>query len=458
VPIAAAVRLDSVIADADVARTAERLLLAVARAVDERVCGLSRSPTDGFTSEKGGRRASGVSRGSAGEFYQSGLRFICDLAGAPTVRENIERVEIVERVNGAVEALSAMMLADSSWRCFVGWRGGDRPSHAMSPRILTMSRDNPLLGSVKSCAPLRQTNPMISVALSPDGLRVSASSSTGSVLAWKTAPAAQRPRWADAFAAHRSDTRRACIIGTRMAARFETTNWSVIVRASASITEVRQNALAELCQAYWYPLYAFARGRGGNHDDASDLTQAFLAHLIEKHALSGLTPNHGRFRAFLLASFKNFQSDASDRAHTLKRGGDWIRISWDAEVLESRYWASVRTGEDPEQLFERQWALTVIDRARERLRAQHVEAGKVREFDALWPFLVPDRDEISTDGLAKALDTTAGAARVALHRFRRRFGAALRAEIASTVDDAGQVESELRFLLEVLAHRNTSGP
>jgi RNA polymerase sigma factor (sigma-70 family) len=242
-----------------------------------------------------------------------------------------------------------------------------------------------------------------------------------------------------------------------MTARFDTTNWSVVVRANAPTTDVRQVALAQLCEAYWYSLYSFARRRGDSHDDAADLTQAFFVHLIEKHALRGVTPSQGRFRAFLLASFKTFNSQAREHAHALKRGGDWIRIPWDAELLETRYVATAHAGEDPEQLFDRQWALIAIDRARERLRIQHVEAGKAHEFEALWPYLAPDRSETSTDALAKALGTTGGAARVALHRFRRRFGAALRAEIASTVDGTEQVESELRFLLAVLAGRSDRG-
>src|SRR5215211_3428209 len=106
-----------------------------------------------------------------------------------------------------------------------------------------------------------------------------------------------------------------------MAARFITTNWSLVLRSDASASQVRQSALAELCQAYWYPLYSFARRRGSEHDDAADLTQAFFVHLIEKHALRGVAPTHGRFRSFLLVSFKHFQSDARDRDHALKRGG-----------------------------------------------------------------------------------------------------------------------------------------
>jgi RNA polymerase sigma-70 factor (ECF subfamily) len=241
-----------------------------------------------------------------------------------------------------------------------------------------------------------------------------------------------------------------------MVVRFETTNWSLVVRATASNTEVRQVALAGLCEAYWYPLYSFARRRGSGHEDASDLTQAFFVHLIEKHALDGLTPEHGRFRAFLLASFKNFQSDARQRAHAHKRGGDLIRIPWNQELLEVRYAATTIADEDPEQHFARQWALTVLDRARQRLRAQYADAGRAHDFDVLSPYLAPEQGEPSTAGLARALGSTEGSARVALHRFRRRFGSALRAEIASTVENPEQIEPELRFLLEALASHGRS--
>jgi RNA polymerase sigma factor (sigma-70 family) len=236
-----------------------------------------------------------------------------------------------------------------------------------------------------------------------------------------------------------------------VAVNFETTNWSRVVRASASTTEVRRTALAELCEAYWYPLYSFARRRGCDHEDASDLAQAFFVHLIEKHALEGLTPAQGRFRSFLLASFKNFQSDARQRAQARKRGGDLIRIPWDAEVLEVRYQAASSAGDDPEQLFARQWALTVIERARLRLRAQYDDAGRAHEFDVLSPYLAPEHAEASTAELARALGTTEGAARVVLHRFRRRFGSALRAEVASTVENPDEIEPELRYLLSAVS-------
>ena len=242
-----------------------------------------------------------------------------------------------------------------------------------------------------------------------------------------------------------------------MAARFSATNWSLILRVTASTPEVRRAALAELCEAYWYPLYSFARRRGADHDEASDLTQAFFLHLIEKQAFDGVAQANGRFRSFLLASFKHFQSDARDRLHALKRGGDRIQIPWDTDVLETRYRAAASSTDDPEKLFDRQWALALIERARDRLRAEYAKDSKTRDFEVLLPYLTQHGEKGSQE-LAAALGTTEGAARVVLHRFKRRFGSALRAEVASTVDDPDQVESELRFLLEALGGPSRTPP
>ena len=242
-----------------------------------------------------------------------------------------------------------------------------------------------------------------------------------------------------------------------MAARFGTTKWSLIVRVNASTPEVRRAALAELCEAYWYPLYSFARRRGADHDEASDLTQGFLVHLIEKDALSGVAQANGRFRSFLLASFKHFRSDAVRHDHALKRGGDRIQIPWDTDVLETRYQAAASTTDDPEKLFDRQWALTLIERARARLREEYASNDRARDFDVLLPYLTQHK-EGSSQELAEALGTTNDAARVALYRIRRRFGSALRAEVASTIDDSEQVEAELRFLLQALGNSGRPAP
>ena len=233
--------------------------------------------------------------------------------------------------------------------------------------------------------------------------------------------------------------------------QLATTNWTLVIRAEATDPDVRRAALAELCDAYWYPLYAFARRRGSSHDDAADLTQAFFVHLIDKRALHGLDRAVVRFRAYLLTSFKNFAADVRDRNEAIKRGGGRTHVTFDPAVLERRYIAIAGEHDDPERLYTRQWALTLLERARERLRLAYAGAGKTREFEILGPHLVKAPDAVNANELAQALGVGGGAARVALHRFRRRFGAELRAEVAATVGEEGEVESELRFLLNALA-------
>jgi RNA polymerase sigma-70 factor (ECF subfamily) len=236
-----------------------------------------------------------------------------------------------------------------------------------------------------------------------------------------------------------------------MAHHLATTNWTLIVRAEATDPDVRRAAMAELCEAYWYPLYAFARRRGASHDDAADLTQAFFVHLIDKHALRGLDPVRIRFRSYLLASFKNFESDVRDRRMAVKRGGDRMRVTFDPAVLERRYTSIAYRDDDPERVYARQWAVTLLERAREQLRLAYVAAGKAREYTVLGPQLVSSPGARAAHEIAQALGISEGAARVALHRLRRRFGAELRAEVARTVDGPDEVEAELRFLLTVLA-------
>ena len=238
-----------------------------------------------------------------------------------------------------------------------------------------------------------------------------------------------------------------------MAHRLAATNWTLILRAEATDTDVRRAAMAQLCEAYWYPLYLFARRRGSSHDDASDLTQAFFVHLIDKHALRGLDRVQVRFRPYLLASFKNFESDVRDRRTALKRGGGQLHVTFDPAVLERRYVSVACGDEDPERLYARQWAVTLLERARARLRRVYSDAGKTYEFEILSRHLVSGGDEAPVSDVAQALDVSAGAARVALYRLRRRFGAELRAEVARTVDGPDRVEAELRFLLAVLAER-----
>jgi RNA polymerase sigma factor (sigma-70 family) len=232
------------------------------------------------------------------------------------------------------------------------------------------------------------------------------------------------------------------------AVNFATTSWSLVLRAAATDSEGGRAAFAGLCEAYWYPLYAFVRRRGLSHEDAADLTQAFFVHMMEKHALRGVDPTYGRFRTFLLASFKNFRSDLGDRARAKKRGGDRVRVPFD--VLENRYQSSVTDHDDPERLFERQWALTLLDRARGRLKEEYAATGRADEFATFSPYLVGTHGDVPYGRLSRQMRTTDGAVRVALHRFRRRFGLALRVEIATTVDAPEDIDAELHFLLSTL--------
>ncbi len=210
----------------------------------------------------------------------------------------------------------------------------------------------------------------------------------------------------------------------------------------------RQAALAKLCEGYWMPLYAFIRRRGHSPDAAADLTQGFFVHIVEKDALARVDPALGRFRAFLLASVKHFLSNEREREMASKRGGGWTRLSFDATELERRYEAVTSSELDPEQVFDRQWAATVIERAIARLRAQQAEAGKGREFDLLAGYLTSDATDVhSYREVAAILGANETAIRAAVHRLRLKFGAALRAEIADTVRDKVAADAELRHVL-----------
>jgi RNA polymerase sigma-70 factor (ECF subfamily) len=239
-----------------------------------------------------------------------------------------------------------------------------------------------------------------------------------------------------------------------VSAKFDTTNWSLVLHARTTDPDRRRAALEELCQTYWYPLYGFARSRGS--DEAADLTQAFFAHLIEKHALRSVEPANGRFRAFLLASFRNFLNDAWQRERTLKRGGHLFRIEFDPESLERRYQASVVVEDDPERLYEREWALTLLNRGLQRLKRACEADGKSREFELLSPHLTDASARDAYPELARALDISQDAVRVAVYRLRRRFAVALREEVAATVQQPEEVADELRQLLKALGSAGTT--
>ena len=245
-----------------------------------------------------------------------------------------------------------------------------------------------------------------------------------------------------------NDTDRAGSVERRGDGAFTITHWSVVLAAGQAASPQSEEALAALCRAYWRPLYAYVGRQGHNSHDAQDLTQEFFTRFLEKNYLAQVDRDKGRFRSFLLASMKHFLANEWDRANTLKRGGACAFIPWD-EFDEAQQ-ARLESHLPPDQLYERQWALTLLDQVFTRLRNECVDAGKVELFDALRVYLSGEKSVASYADAAGPLGMTAGAVQVAVHRLRRRYGELLRAQIAHTVSRPEEVDEELRHLFAAL--------
>ncbi len=231
---------------------------------------------------------------------------------------------------------------------------------------------------------------------------------------------------------------------------FLTTRWSVVLRAGRSDTTRAQAALAELCQTYWYPLYAYARLRGCSPHDAEDATQGFFARLLKLDSLAAVKREKGRFRAFLLVSMKHYLADQRDHASARKRDKA-LTISLDAQVAEERYRCEPVDTVTPEHLFERRWALTLLDTVMKRLCAEYEGSGRAELFAALRFAITGDKSAVPYTELAAELSITGEAVRVAIHRLRRRYREVLREEIAHTVGDESEIAGELDSLRRILS-------
>lgn len=231
---------------------------------------------------------------------------------------------------------------------------------------------------------------------------------------------------------------------------FGTTHWSIVLQAGDNNSAAAQAALEKLCRTYWYPLYAFVRRQGGNPHDAEDLTQAFFVHLLEKDALKTVAREKGRFRSFLLATLTNFLNNERDKRQTIKRGGKLQLVSWDEVKAEDHYQHEPLDHITPEKLFERGWAFTVFEQALERLKKEH-DGKKQPVFEKLQPYLTREVEPGHLSLVSAELMMTEGAAKVALHRLRRRFGELLRSQVAYTVADPDLVEEEIRHLLTAIS-------
>jgi len=234
---------------------------------------------------------------------------------------------------------------------------------------------------------------------------------------------------------------------------FPATQWTVVLAAGGTPSPESAAALERLCSLYWYPLYAFVRRSGHSPPDAEDLTQEFFARLLEHNWIEHADRHRGRFRSFLLMAMKRFLAKEWDKVKTLKRGGQVRLVPLQLDAAETHYTREPADTRTPEQLFEKQWALTLLESVLSVLREDYARDGKGALFHALEPCLIGSRDTQPYAALGAELGMTEGAARVAVCRLRERYRECLKAEIAHTVASAAEVDEELRHLLRVMARR-----
>ena len=247
---------------------------------------------------------------------------------------------------------------------------------------------------------------------------------------------------------------------TRAPAAFVTTHWTQVLATRGDSPEA-QAALGDLCAAYYAPVLAFLRRSGRDEDVARDLAQEFFARLLARRGLDTVEPGRGRFRSFLLGAVKHFLADQHDRASAAKRGGGQTPLSLDAHTGDTTHAGSGMNSAFlqvpdpaaavPDAFFDRQWALTILDRALAALAAEHQAAGKAAQFGTLKPWLTGDSENLSQADAARRLEMNEGAVKVAIHRLRKRFRELVKAEVAQTVGSGADVQTELSYLREVLS-------
>ncbi len=233
--------------------------------------------------------------------------------------------------------------------------------------------------------------------------------------------------------------------------RFRTTRWSRIVAVRGGDSARAREALESLCRDYWYPLYAFVRRKGYDDASAEDLVQGFFARLLEKKDLATLDRRKGRFRSFLLAACTHYLANQAERARAQKRGGGRAMLSLDPDDARARYAREPAHELTAERLYERRWALTVLERVLAQLEGEMAKAGKLRQFSALRSALLGDGGRAGYTAIAAELGLSEEAARAAATRLRRRYRELLRQEVAGTIGDPSEVDDEVSILLNALA-------
>jgi RNA polymerase sigma-70 factor (ECF subfamily) len=231
---------------------------------------------------------------------------------------------------------------------------------------------------------------------------------------------------------------------------FPQTRWTLVLEMQeAESTQASADALNQLCQIYWRPVFVYIRSWGKSVDDAQDLTQGFFAMLLSKQSLSAVAPDKGKLRTFLLVALKRFMANAHAQASALKRGGGEVPISIDEEWMGKHSVPQMASHDAPDKLFDRQWALTVLERAMGQLKEVYVADGKADVFEALKFTISPDRAKRPLTDVATELGISESAAKVASHRLRKRYRERLQATIADTLGNEEEVEEEIRYLMEI---------
>ena len=232
---------------------------------------------------------------------------------------------------------------------------------------------------------------------------------------------------------------------------FRTTHWSVVLSAQDKSSPQSDQALESLCRTYWYPLYAFVRRQGQSPADAEDLVQEFFARLLAKDYLAVVDREKGRFRTFLVMAMKRFLANEWDRLRTQKRGGGQAALPLDAAQAEIRYQEDASLSRTAHMAFDREWAVTLLHQTLTRLRQEHERLGSGQDFEVISRFLTVGKESIPYAQTAVQLGISEAAARMAVHRLRRRFREVVREEVAQTVARAEEVDEEIRYLIEILS-------
>jgi RNA polymerase sigma-70 factor (ECF subfamily) len=232
---------------------------------------------------------------------------------------------------------------------------------------------------------------------------------------------------------------------------FATTQWSLVLRAGQQAEPAAADALATLCERYWSPVYVYVRRRSRDEHAARDTTQGFFAHLLEHNGVAHASPERGRFRSFLLTAVKHYLVNAMEREQAQKRGGGKQVLSLDWEAGESR-WRLLEPAHatTAERLFEREWALQLLQGVMQQLRAEFTVDGKAAQFEVLRQTLAGGSDRPSYDRIGQELGLFAEAARQAAHRLRKRYREVLREHVAATLAADEDVEAEIGRLIEIL--------